>query len=412
MKKISRRQLLLALGGAGGALVGSRLLAPYLLSTFPTLKLSAATRDFVKRCYAGLDKSKIWDTHAHVLGMGAGGTGCEINPDMIDLWNPFKRLQYEVYTQVAGIAEPRSADQDFLKKLLLLHRASNPAGKLVLLAFDRFVDETGQEHSELTPFFVPNEYVFKIVAQNKDTVACASIHPYRKDAVQRLDRAVARGAVAVKWLPNAMGIDPSSKLCDRFYDRLAHHRIPLITHAGNEQAVDSRHMDGLGNPLRLRRPLERGVRVVIAHMASFGVDVDIESPDKVQRSSFELALRLFDDPNYTKNLYADLSALTFLNRDAQTIRTVLRRTDLHPRLVNGSDYPLPGIDILVSTRWLVYHDLISQQDRKILNELFEINPLLFDFAVKRSLRLNEDDKKSGLSNIVFESARVFDRAEV
>jgi len=250
-----------------------------------------------------------------------------------------------------------------------------------------------------------------LVRANPDTVACASIHPYRKDAIARLDHAVANGAVAIKWLPNAMGIDPFSERCDEFYERLTYHQLPLISHAGNEQAVDSRHLDGLGNPLRLRRPLEKGVKVVIAHMASFGDDIDFESSSKEQRPSFDLALRLFDDPNYRQNLYADISALTFLNRSAETIRKVIVRDDLHARLVNGSDYPLPGIDILVSTRWLAYHDLIDSEVQSVLNEVYETNPLLFDFAVKRSLRvITPDQKVHRLSNQVFESARVFERA--
>ena len=412
MIRLSRRKFFLGLGGLSAGLLGVRLLVPRLLSTKPLLKLPPSSRRFAEQCFEGLAREKMWDTHAHLLGIGAGGTGCEINPNMIKIWNPLKRLQYDVYTRVGGIDELGSADQDFLDKLLDLHRSANPAGKLILLAFDRFVDEKGQEVAEHTPFFVPNEYVFSVVSKNSDTLACASIHPYRKDAVERLDAAVAQGAVAIKWLPNAMGIDPASPLCDAFYDRLAHHQLPLITHAGNEQAVDSRHLDGLGNPLRLRRPLERGVKIVIAHMASFGHDVDIEAPNKTESSSFELAMRLFDDTNYKSNLFADISALTFLNRDPETIRTVLRRTDLHDRLVNGSDYPLPGIDILVSTRWLAYHDLISEKDRKHLNQIYEINPLLFDFAVKRSLRDRQSSQTYRLSPSVFESARIFERPKL
>lgn len=408
----TRRQFAFGLGGLVATTAGARLLVPHLLSRHPNLRLSKKAKKFVERCFEGLDRTKIWDTHAHVLGLGSGNTGCEINPNMINVLNPIKRLQYDVYTQVGGIDEASSADQDYLKKLLSLHRAANPKGKLILFAFDRFVDEEGTEQPDLTPFYVPNAYVHEITQANADTRFCASIHPYRKDALVRLDRAVKNGAVAIKWLPNAMGIDPASARCDAFYEALVHHRLPLITHAGNEQAVDSRHLDGLGNPLRLRRPLEKGVRVVIAHLASFGDDIDMESASKEQRPSFELAMRLFDEEAYEENLYADISAITFLNREADTIRSIISRSDIHHRLVNGSDYPLPGIDILVSTRWLAYHDLIDPNDQSVLNEVYETNPLLFDFVVKRSLRVITPDKNQiRLSNKIFESARLFKRAE-
>ena len=45
----------------------------------------------------------------------------------------------------------------------------------------------------------------------------ASIHPYRTDALEALEQAKRDGARAVKWLPSAMGIDPASPRCDRFY---------------------------------------------------------------------------------------------------------------------------------------------------------------------------------------------------
>ena len=42
------------------------------------------------------------------------------------------------------------------------------------------------------------------------------------------------GARAVKWLPSAMGIDPASAKCDRFYEALNRLDLPLIAHAGLE----------------------------------------------------------------------------------------------------------------------------------------------------------------------------------
>jgi len=65
-----------------------------------------------------------------------------------------------------------------------------------------------------------------------------------------------------------MGIDPASSRCDRFYEALVRTDTPLLTHAGEEAAVDSPAAQELGNPLRLRRALEHGVRVIVAHCAT------------------------------------------------------------------------------------------------------------------------------------------------
>ena len=70
-----------------------------------------------------------------------------------------------------------------------------------------------------------------------------------------LEQAKAEGARAVKWLPSAMGIDPASPLCDDFYRTLARLDLPLISHAGTENAVHGVGRSELGNPLKLRRPL-------------------------------------------------------------------------------------------------------------------------------------------------------------
>ena len=93
-------------------------------------------------------------------------------------------------------------------------------------------------------------------------LACASIHPYRVDAVERLDAAAEAGARAVKWLPNAMGIDPASPLCNAPVEPVAQLGLPLITHAGREYAVDGGEHQELGNPLRLRRALLTAVKIL------------------------------------------------------------------------------------------------------------------------------------------------------
>lgn len=182
--------------------------------------------DFVASCFAGLDRARIWDAHVHLLGLGAGGTGAWVRPEMRNPLNPVLHLQYELFAAAAGMQDPERADADYLKRLLRLHRQANPQGTLVLLAFERFHDEAGEPRPELSTFYTPDEYVLRVAEREPDCVAAVSIHPYRADAVARLEAAAARGAVAVKWLPAAMGIDPASPRCDPFYDALARLDLP------------------------------------------------------------------------------------------------------------------------------------------------------------------------------------------
>jgi mannonate dehydratase len=410
MALLTRRRALGLLAGAGGAAIGARLAAPRLLRNGEPRALDGEAAAFVERCFEGIDRTLAWDSHAHLVGLGQGGTGCEINAELRSTFrHPLKNFAFAVYMAAAGIDDETRADGAYLDRLLALHRLANPQGKLLLLAFDRYVDAEGAEVPSRSEMHTPNEYVLAVARAHPEVRACASVHPYRRDAVERLQRAHDGGALAVKWLPNGMGIDPASPRCDPFYRRLAELRMPLITHTGRELAIDARDAQALGNPLRLRRPLDAGVCVVAAHVASLGDDEDLDR-GAGRVASFDLLLRLFGERSYAGTLWADISALTQVNRCGRPLRTVLTSPELHPRLVNGSDYPLPAIAPVVSTRKLVREGYLTADERRLCDRVFDANPLLYDFVVKRTLKVEADGVTHRFAPSVFESARLFDRS--
>ena len=204
-----------------------------------------------------------------------------------------------------------------------------------------------------------------------------------------------------------MGIDPASALCDAFYRRLAELRLPLITHGGKEYAMDAGEHQDLGNPLRLRRALEAGVRVVVAHCAAMGSFRDLDRDGQPQARSFDLFLRLLGEDAYEENLFADVSTLAHVHHGLGPLRELLKATELHHRLVYGSDYPLPALRFMLSPSKLQLGGLLEPEDRRLCNELFRTNPLLFDFAVNRSLRVVEGGKVYRFSTRVFETEWLF-----
>lgn len=408
MSLVSRRGLL-GLGAcfALGSVVGARLGLPSLLAARPIRPVTGPAGELVERCFAGVERSRMWDSHVHLVGMGAGDSGCWVNPRMHGLLSPVARLRYDVFRAASGVSDDARADQQYLERLLALHRAANPAGKLVLMAFDYRVREDGTEDPERSDFFTPNDYVLAVARDHPEVVACASVHPYRPDAVERLSQAASAGARAVKWLPNAMGIDPAAEKCDAFYQRLAELGLPLITHAGEEQAVDSGSDQELGNPLRLRRALEHGVKIVVAHCASLGRVRDLDAAEGGSIDAFDAFMRLFTDRRFEKNLFADISALIQLNRCGRPLREMLLSKDLHARLVNGSDYPLPAIDPMVSTRTLANAGYLTAEERELANAVYDANPLLFDFVVKRTVKVEYRSAVHAFSPSVFETAWLF-----
>jgi mannonate dehydratase len=307
----------------------------------------------------------------------------------------------------AGCAHdaPGKVDQAYVARLLNLCDAMPAGFKVMLFAFEHFHDAHGDQHPEHSAFFVPNAWAAKLAGDFPERFEwVASIHPYRADAVDTLNDAISQGARAVKWLPAAMGMDPADAKCDAFYRVLAERGVPLIVHCGEEKAVKGSDTQAFGNPLRLRRALDAGVKVVVAHCATLGNDLD---DDGKVRPSFELFLKAMDEARAKNLLHGDISAITQRNRKPEVIRRLLERQELHGRLLHGSDYPLPGVLPLTSPSSLARADLLPKAAVADLDALRQHNPLLFDFTLKRLLAWQGHSFPAG----VFETRRIFDRSK-
>jgi predicted TIM-barrel fold metal-dependent hydrolase len=347
--------------------------------------LSPGARSLLDTAFEDVSPDELVDHHVHVLGLGTNGSGAWVNPKMLEWSDPIQRIKGLVYLSGADIQDMAVADEQYLARLVDLSR-NGSAGQLLLLGFDYRHDANGNRDLEHSEFYTPNRYVFELAQMHPGRFAPAiSVHPHRADAVAALHAWADRGVRFVKWLPNAMGIDASLERHDSYYRALIERRMVLLTHVGEEQAVEAEADQRLGNPLLFRRPLDLGVSVVMAHVASLGSDADLDRlGEKVP--SFELFLRLMDEQRYAGRLYGEISAITQVNRLPAPLITLLSRSDLHHRLMNGSDYPLPAINVVIQTRALVKHGLIEPEEREWLNEIYDYNPLLFDYALKRTLR--------------------------
>jgi predicted TIM-barrel fold metal-dependent hydrolase len=351
-------------------------------------QIGAKAEDLIKRSFDEIDPARLVDYHTHVAGLGKGGTGAFVNPKMLAWRHPLHRLKFKVYLSAGAVDDVARADQQIVLRLTDLIRHIEGHGKHRLLAFDKNYERDGTPNLAKTEFYVPNDYVFMLAEKYPDCFEpVISVNPYRADALDELERGARRGARTVKWLPNAMGIDPSEERCDPFYQKMKELGLILLSHGGEEKAVEAEEDQKLGNPLLLRRPLEHGVKVIIAHCAGLGDNEDLEDPRRKRVANFDLFLRLMDEKRYEGLLFADISAMTQYNRAGRPLTTILQREDLHDRLVNGSDYPLPAINILIRTRTLRKQGYITSDERLWLNEVYDYNPLLFDFVLKRAIKI-------------------------
>jgi mannonate dehydratase len=364
----------------------------------------------VQRAFAGLDPAALWDVHTHLLGTGDSGSGCRVDPRMTQWWHPVEALRKTAILQGACVPPGApSVDRAYVARLARLADDFPPGARWLLYAFDSAHDDAGAERERWTTFHVPNTYAAQVAGARPERFGwVASVHPYREDALARLDQAIACGAVALKWLPSAMNIDLMAPRLAPFYARLAQSRLPLIVHCGEEKAVPGAGRDELGNPLRVRAPLQAGVRVIVAHCASLGEALDLDQRHPEPRPAFELFARLMDEPAWRGLLLGDVSALFQVNRSPEVWRTVLARGDWHERLLHGSDHPLPGVGPLYRLGPLVATGLLRPEDRPVLEALRQHNPLLFDLVLKRSLRW----QGQGLADPVFDTRRHFTAPKV
>ncbi len=408
---MNRRQFLLsaaALAASSTALAGYKLWPESGLTNpcINGLPDSIQSHPLMQQIWADLDAKNVWDCHVHLVGTGDSSENNDtaatwFNPNMNSYLHPILKAQKHFYMN-GGCVTAGNIDHSYVTRLAHI-TSEMPAGfKSMLFAFDWFRDTKGKPIKSKSIFHIPNEYAAKVASEHSQYFEwVCSIHPYRPDAADALDAAKTQGARAIKWLPSGMGIDPANPKCDAFYKKAAALNMPIISHTGAESAVQGGEQ-AHGNPLRMRRALDAGVKVVLAHCASEGHDLDMDNGNK-RVKSYELFARLMDTPAYNGRVFGEISALTLVNH-AWAIKPILQRTDWHDRLLNGSDYPLPGIFPLINSAQLAEQGLLDSAHVPFLQSLKNYNPLMFDFAVKRLIQVDGVH----FANSLFETRPFFD----
>lgn len=399
-----RRRFLTAVSALGLAAGGCDALREGLFNPCPPEPLPPrlAGHELVRAAWEGVDPAGCWDCHVHLGGVGDGGGMVWLNPEMRSLLRPFEFAHTALFLDGACVASGSpQVDERYVARLLSLQGAFPGGAKAMLLALDAAYDDGGRLLADRTVLLVSNLYAHGIHARYPERFEwIASVHPYRRDAVEALELAAQSGARAVKWIPSLMNIDPASPRCDAFYAALARLDLPLLTHGGYEHPIRGSE-EALNSPARLRRALDRGARVIVAHCATEGESAD---PDAGGRptANFRLFARLMEEPAYAGRLFGDVSAIASF-RNPATLREILLRAEWHDRLLYGSDYPLPGILPMTSVEALAEQGFLDGAKVRTLLELRRYNPLLFDFVLKRHLRADG----RGFAPVVFQARGAF-----
>lgn len=279
----------------------------------------------------------VIDVHVHFGAPGENGQpvhGCywsERFEDSLAFWG---------FRFITGTLFGRMTYGRARRKVFRLVKKAKHVRKIVLLALDKVYDSQGDPRLDLTNLFVDNETIAGLAAQNSRILFGASVHPYRRHWPDALDYCLRNKAVLCKWLPSAMGIDPSDPKCEPFYDKLAAHKLPLLCHAGPEKSIPAcdESFERFNNASYLRRALEKGVPVVFAHCS-----LPFKPADLASDAAFQDFLSVMADAEtHGWNAYADISALLLLR--ASYIPYLLDHIPAK-RFILGSDWPIPMISL-------------------------------------------------------------------
>lgn len=286
------------------------LVAVYLLTPQAVLDYEVPRRGYV-------------DAHAHLVGIGAGDSGCYTHPDLAD------SLRFDLYLRGFGVTRDeldRHGDALIAERLDRVVAESRYVRRAVILALDGVVRNDAIDRSA-TRIYVPNDFAARMAERHAGLAFGASVNPERADWRRRLVDAERNGAVLVKWRPVLMDIDPSDPLYVDYYRTLVELDLPLMIQVGHERLAAGSG-NALGDPGKLSLPLAEGVTVIAAHAGASG-DYDGQPGRERLRAML----------NEYPNLYTDIAGLTQVNKVGRLV-AALQQPGAVERMVYGSSWPL------------------------------------------------------------------------
>jgi uncharacterized protein len=192
------------------------------------------------------------------------------------------------------------------------------ARRSIVLAFD----------AEYAGFAVPDEFVSRYVAQDTTRlVGFCSVNPIRKDAFDRLDRAIEQlGLKGLKLAPTYQGFDPLGKDAFRFYERVADRNLPIVWHQGItfvRRSIMAYALPRQIDEVAIRFP---ELRIVIAHLGHPWISECIAVIRK------------------HPSVYADISALSARPLQFERALTEVGEYRCAGKVLFGSDFPFGRIE--------------------------------------------------------------------
>lgn len=221
-------------------------------------------------------------------------------------------------------------------------RESKHIEKACLFGVDARLDNNGNEIDQDKTVCAMSDDVLSVASKYPDQfIPFFSVNPLRPNALELIAQNIEKGCKGAKFLQNYWGVDLNNEMFIPYYEKLKEKNIPLIIHIGSEYSIDSFKQYEKIQMLDL--PLATGVTIIAAHMGLGSINYKFrfwrnlsKNPDYFDKDYFQLLEML----QKHQNLYADISAILAPMR-ARALRHLSRQTDVHNKILFGTDYPVP-----------------------------------------------------------------------
>jgi predicted TIM-barrel fold metal-dependent hydrolase len=289
-------------------------------------------------------------------------------------------LPFRFLVDVLRLRDQAKTLDEGYERVLVEQVKESGLSKAAILGQDAVYDRHGKANWDRISFYVPNDYVFEVVARHSETmIACPSINPDRADAQEELARCHEKGARLFKIHPPTQGVDVADRKHTKFFRRCAELDMVVLVHTGHEHSAPVIDKD-LANPRRLELALDQGCTVVACHA---GTGWTTDKPD--QLPEFLALLK-----RYPK-LWGDTAVLGTSGR-VRDFGRLLEVPQARERLLHGSDFPFPVAPSAFAAR-------IGEKTARRLD--LETNWLKKDLGLKEALGIGRASAKRA-----YEVARV------
>lgn len=230
--------------------------------------------------------------------------------------------------------------------------APGPIERYVLLAFDSYHADDGTRPPPPVgawdyggDIYTSNSLIRNLCRREPARYLFgASIHPYREDAPRCVEEVFAAGACLLKWLPLHQNINIADERSRAVLRKCAELGLPILAHYGEEFTLRSQHREyeyviGALEVLRELRAAGCMPPTIIAHVAT---PVAPWGDNTSWRVLCDALLGEFADAP----LYADISALGSYGK-AHLLYKFADQQAIHPKLLFGTDFPIPLGDPLL-----------------------------------------------------------------